>query len=116
LLPYDGSAKEAVRLVRRGKGGLVASVYTDDRAFFRDAVLGIAAFHGRVVVGSAKTAGVALGPGVVLPQFQHGGPGRAGGGEELGGVRGLSLYLQRVAVQGYGPLLDTLLPRKEATT
>lgn len=110
LLPYDGSASEAVRLVRRGRGGLVASVYSDDRAFARELVFGIGAFHGRVVLGSVKMAGAALGPGIVLPQFLHGGPGRAGGGEELGGLRGLGLYLQRVAVQGYGPLVDSLAP------
>jgi 3,4-dehydroadipyl-CoA semialdehyde dehydrogenase len=89
-----------VALVRRGGGGLVSSVYTDDRAVRREVVMGLAPFHGRVCVVSAKVAGAWLGPGAVLPQLLHGGPGRAGGGEELGGLRGMGLYLQRTALQG----------------
>ena len=108
LLPYSGDAREVVTLVRRGHGGLVASLYTEDRNFTRDVVLGLAPYTGRVTVGSAKMAGASMGPGTVFPQFVHGGPGRAGGGEELGGLRGLSLYLQRTAVQGYGPLIESI--------
>jgi oxepin-CoA hydrolase/3-oxo-5,6-dehydrosuberyl-CoA semialdehyde dehydrogenase len=108
LLPYDG-AEQAIALVRLGQGGLVASLYSEDRAFVRDVVLGIAAYNGRVSIGSAKMAAASMGPGTVLPQLVHGGPGRAGGGEELGGLRGLSLYLQRTAVQGYGPLVESIL-------
>ena len=100
LVPYDGSAAAAVALTNRGGGGLVASVYSDDRAFVEAVVPGIAPWHGRIWLGSEKTQGQALGPGAVLPQSVHGGPGRAGGGEELGGLRGLSLYLQRTAIQG----------------
>jgi oxepin-CoA hydrolase/3-oxo-5,6-dehydrosuberyl-CoA semialdehyde dehydrogenase len=107
VIPYRDAA-EAVAGVRRGGGGLVASVYSDDRAFLKEAVRGIAASHGRVFVGSKKVAGAAAGPGTALPQLQHGGPGRAGGGSELGGLRGLHFYMQRVALQGYGPLLDWL--------
>ncbi len=105
VVPYD-SAEEAVALVRRGGGGLVSSVYTEDRAFAADVVMGIAPVHGRVTVVNAKVSGAWLGPGTVLPQLLHGGPGRAGGGEELGGLRGMGLYLQRTALQGYGPLVD----------
>jgi oxepin-CoA hydrolase/3-oxo-5,6-dehydrosuberyl-CoA semialdehyde dehydrogenase len=105
LVPYDTVA-DAVALVHRGDGSLVSSVYTDDRAVAAEAVLGIAPSNGRVCVVNAKVAGAWLGPGTVLPQLLHGGPGRAGGGEELGGLRGLGLYLQRTALQGYGPLLE----------
>ena len=87
-------------LCNRGGGCLVASVYSDDKKFVAPVVHGIAPWHGRVWLGSEKTHGQALGPGAVLPQTIHGGPGRAGGGEELGGLRGLSLYMQRTALQG----------------
>jgi 3,4-dehydroadipyl-CoA semialdehyde dehydrogenase len=100
VLPYDGRAETAVELCNLGGGGLVASGYSDDRAFVEALVLGIAPWHGRVWLGSEKTQGQALGPGAVLPGTIHGGPGRAGGGEELGGLRGLAPYLQRTAVQG----------------
>ena len=99
VIAYDGSAAQAIELVNRG-GGLVASVYSDDREFVEQVVAGIAPWHGRVWLGSEKTQGQALGPGAVLPHTIHGGPGRAGGGEELGGLRGLMPYLQRTAVQG----------------
>jgi len=101
VIPYDGSAAEAIRLANRGGGSLVASLYTNDRAFAEEVVLGIAPWHGRVWVGSDKVADQALAPGMVLPASQHGGPGRAGGGSELGGLRGLAPYLQRTAVQGF---------------
>ncbi|HET7785756.1 MAG TPA: 3,4-dehydroadipyl-CoA semialdehyde dehydrogenase [Myxococcales bacterium] len=97
-------------LVRRGGGGLVCSVYSDDREFLRAFVLAVAPYHGRIYVGSEKVAGQTLGPGTVLPQLLHGGPGHAGGGEELGGLRGLALYSQRVAVQGDRALLDAIAP------
>lgn len=112
LLPYDGSATQAAALLARGRGGLVASVYTDDRAFSREMILGAAPYHGRLNLGSEKVAEYAPGPGTVMPQLVHGGPGRAGGGEELGMERGLDLYLQRTAVQGYKPLLDKMLDGK----
>ena len=109
LIPYDGSAAQATALVRKGAGGLVCSVYSDDRAFTGEVLFGIASMHGRVFLGSEKIADQAAGPGTVLPQSIHGGPGRAGGGEELGGVRGLSFYSQRTAVQGARPILEALL-------
>ena len=108
VLPYDGTAAQAAQLVERGRGGLVATVYSDDRAWSREAVLALAPWSGRVMLGSSKIAEISPGPGTVLPQLVHGGPGRAGGGEELGGVRGLDLYMQRTALQGYRPLLDRL--------
>jgi oxepin-CoA hydrolase/3-oxo-5,6-dehydrosuberyl-CoA semialdehyde dehydrogenase len=100
IVPYSGAVEDAVGLCNRGGGALVASLYSDDRAFVETLVLGIAPWHGRIWLGSEKTQGQALGPGAVLPATVHGGPGRAGGGEELGGLRGLAPYLQRTAVQG----------------
>jgi oxepin-CoA hydrolase/3-oxo-5,6-dehydrosuberyl-CoA semialdehyde dehydrogenase len=100
-------------LVRRGGGSLVCSVYSDDRDFLRGCVLAVAPWHGRIYIGSEKVAGQTMGPGTVLPQLLHGGPGHAGGGEELGGLRGLSLYSQRVALQGDRALLDAIAPALE---
>jgi 3,4-dehydroadipyl-CoA semialdehyde dehydrogenase len=108
LLPYDDAA-QVVSTVRRGGGGLVASLYTDDKSFTRTIVFGIASAHGRLVIGNEKIAAASIPPGTVLPNLVHGGPGRAGGGEELGGLRGMSLYLQRTALQGYGPLVAALV-------
>jgi oxepin-CoA hydrolase/3-oxo-5,6-dehydrosuberyl-CoA semialdehyde dehydrogenase len=108
LLPYSGSPEDAVALVNRGGGGLVASLYSDDRKWTEAVVLGIAPWHGRVWVGSERTAGQALAPGTVLPASLHGGPGRAGGGAELGGLRGLEPYFQRTAVQGFQGFLEKL--------
>jgi oxepin-CoA hydrolase/3-oxo-5,6-dehydrosuberyl-CoA semialdehyde dehydrogenase len=108
LLTYDGSPRAAADLVRRGGGTLVTSIYGDDRAQVAELVGRIAPYTGRLLLGSAKIAGQSTPPGMVLPQLVHGGPGRAGGGEELGGPRGLAFYLQRVAVQGDKPVLDQL--------
>jgi oxepin-CoA hydrolase/3-oxo-5,6-dehydrosuberyl-CoA semialdehyde dehydrogenase len=101
LLSYDGSAAEAVRLVARGGGGLVASLYSNDTAWLEQTALGLAPWHGRLWLGSDRMAEQSLPPGMVLPAMIHGGPGRAGGGEELGGLRGLEFYLQRTALQGF---------------
>jgi oxepin-CoA hydrolase/3-oxo-5,6-dehydrosuberyl-CoA semialdehyde dehydrogenase len=108
VMPYDGSAGAAARLVAAGGGGLVASVYSDDKEFLQGCVLGIAPFHGRVTIGSSKTAAQSIPPGTVLPSLIHGGPGRAGGGEELGGRRGLAFYMQRTALQGDRALLEAI--------
>jgi len=107
------AARLAAGLVQRGGGGLVCSVYSDDREFLRAFVLAVAPWHGRIYLGSEKVAGQTLGPGTVLPQLVHGGPGHAGGGEELGGLRGLQLYSQRVALQGDRALLDAIAPAAE---
>jgi 3,4-dehydroadipyl-CoA semialdehyde dehydrogenase len=106
---YDGRAATAAELVARGGGSLVASCYADDRAFIEELVLGTAPYSGRLFLGSAKIAGQATPPGMVLPTLVHGGPGRAGGGEELGGPRGLSFYLQRTAVHGDKAILEGAL-------
>lgn len=111
LLPYTG-VQQAAALVCLGQGGLVASIYTDDRNFLSTALLMISPWSGRILVGSKKVQGQATGPGVVLPSCVHGGPGRAGGGEELGGLRGLDFYSQRTAIQGDRALLDRVLGLK----
>ena len=108
LLSYSGMAEDAVRLVNQGGGGLDASLYSNDKAWTDAVVLGIAPWHGRIWVGSDKTAGQSLAPGTVLPASLHGGPGRAGGGAELGGLRGLEPYFQRTAVQGFQGFLEKL--------
>jgi oxepin-CoA hydrolase/3-oxo-5,6-dehydrosuberyl-CoA semialdehyde dehydrogenase len=114
VMPYDGSPGEAVKLVAAGGGGLVSSVYSDDKEFVRAAVLGIAPLTGRVTIGSSKVASQAIPPGTVLPQLVHGGPGRAGGGEELGGRRGLALYMQRVALQGDRAIVEYIAGKGDA--
>ena len=110
------AAAQAVELVRRGAGGLVCSVYSDERAFTGEVLFGIASLHGRVFLGSEKIADQAAGPGTVLPQSIHGGPGRAGGGEELGGERGLEFYMQRTALQGFKGLLESRFGAPEPAT
>jgi oxepin-CoA hydrolase/3-oxo-5,6-dehydrosuberyl-CoA semialdehyde dehydrogenase len=112
VMPYDGTAEHAARLVAAGGGGLVSSVYSDDKDFLAGCVLGIAPFHGRVTIGSSKIASQAIPPGTVLPSLVHGGPGRAGSGEELGGRRGLAFYMQRVALQGDRALLEALVGKR----
>ena len=82
-----------------GEGSLVSSVYSDDTGFVAAAVLAMAPYNGRVYVGAAEVAAESWGPGTVMPGLVHGGPGRAGSGEELGGVRGLHHFMQRTAVQ-----------------
>jgi len=109
IVPYDGTASDAAALVSRGNGGLVSSVYSDDTDFTGDVVLGLAPFHGRVFLGSAKIAEMSPGPGTVLPHLVHGGPGRAGGGEELGGLRGLAFYMQRTALEGSRPVIEKIV-------
>ena len=109
VVPYSGAAADAAELVARGQGGLVSSVYSEDTAFVADAVAGLAPYHGRLFLGSARIAEQSPGPGTVLPQLIHGGPGRAGGGEELGGLRGLAFYRQRVALEGSRPVIERIL-------
>ena len=108
LIPYDGSAAEAARIVALGGGTLVTSVYSDDPSWLGEFVPAVAATTGRVYVGSEGSAEVAPGSGAAFPQALHGGPGRAGGGEELGGLVGIELYMQRVAVQGDRSVVESL--------
>ncbi|HFB54710.1 MAG TPA: phenylacetic acid degradation bifunctional protein PaaZ [Hellea balneolensis] len=99
LMAYDGT-EEAVSLLQKGGGSLVASVFSYDREFTRDLVLGGAAFHGRMLLADRDSAKESTGHGSPLPHLVHGGPGRAGGGEEMGGTRGVMHYMQRTAIQG----------------
>jgi oxepin-CoA hydrolase/3-oxo-5,6-dehydrosuberyl-CoA semialdehyde dehydrogenase len=108
VLPWAGDAEAVSELVGRGNGGLVASVFSDDREFVAAMVHGIAPWNGRLYLGSGKMADQSLGPGAVLPGSVHGGPGRAGGGEELGGLRGLAIYQQRTALQGDRAVIEKL--------
>lgn len=99
LLPYR-DAVDALALARRGGGSLVASVFSADDAWAGQMVLGLAAYHGRVLVVNRSCAKESTGHGSPLAPLVHGGPGRAGGGEEMGGIRGVLHYMQRTAVQG----------------
>jgi phenylacetic acid degradation protein PaaN len=109
LLPYDGELASAAEIVALGKGSLVSTVYTDEREWLARAVAEIGPCLGRLVVANEKFANASMSPGCVFPVANHGGPGRAGGGEELGGVHGMSLYMQRLAVQGGASQLARLL-------
>lgn len=110
VMPYD-DVDQAVTLARRGKGSLVASLFTNDPEVARDVTLGLAPLHGRVLIGNHEVAKSSTGHGSPLPQLVHGGPGRAGGGEELGGMRGVKHYMQRTAVQGSPRLLSAVTGR-----
>jgi acyl-CoA reductase-like NAD-dependent aldehyde dehydrogenase len=103
VMPYDGSATAAAEAVALGGGTLVTSLYTDDAAWIGQFVEQGGSATGRLYVGSAHSEG--FGSGAALPQSQHGGPGRAGDGAELGGLPGAKLYLQRLALQGEKDLL-----------
>ncbi len=109
VMPYDGSADLAVQLVARGGGSLATSVYSDDAAWSQTVLLGIAPWTGRVYWASSKVFDQGVGHGAVMPSLVHGGPGKAGGGEELGGERGLRFYWMRTAVQGDVQLLKAVL-------
>jgi len=102
---------DAVTLARKGEGSLVASVMTHDADVARDLVFGIAAHHGRVLVLDRDCAKESTGHGSPLAHLVHGGPGRAGGGEEMGGVRGVTHYMQRTALQGSPARLSSLTRR-----
>ncbi|MFP8834490.1 3,4-dehydroadipyl-CoA semialdehyde dehydrogenase [Hydrogenophaga sp. XSHU_21] len=107
LMPYDSEA-QAFDLIRRGQGSLVASVFSADPDFTARAALELADSHGRVHAISPAVAASQTGHGNVMPHSLHGGPGRAGGGEELGGLRALGFYHRRSAVQAHTAALDTL--------
>lgn len=110
VMPYD-DIEEAVALAAKGKGSLVSSVFTDDPKVAEAAVLGLAPHHGRVLIGNRATAKSSTGHGSPLAPLVHGGPGRAGGGEEMGGMRGVKHYMQRTAVQGSPRLLSAVTGR-----
>jgi oxepin-CoA hydrolase/3-oxo-5,6-dehydrosuberyl-CoA semialdehyde dehydrogenase len=99
IIPYN-TVDDAIELARMGMGSLVASVITADDDIAKEIVFGIATMHGRVLVLNADCAKESTGHGSPMPLLVHGGPGRAGGGEEMGGKRGVLHYLQRTAIQG----------------
>jgi oxepin-CoA hydrolase/3-oxo-5,6-dehydrosuberyl-CoA semialdehyde dehydrogenase len=109
IAPYEGDAAFAADFVARGEGCLVSSAYSDDRDWVANFVTAAAPWAGRLYLGSAKMAAQSPGPGTVLPSLVHGGPGRAGGGEELGGERGMKFYMQRCALEGDASVLKSLL-------
>jgi oxepin-CoA hydrolase/3-oxo-5,6-dehydrosuberyl-CoA semialdehyde dehydrogenase len=111
VLPYDDTAG-LLDQIARGEGSLAGSVVTHDRSFAGNVVLGAAAYHGRFLVLDRDDAGESTGHGTPMPQLVHGGPGRAGGGEEEGGLRAVYGHLQRTAVQGGPDVLGELFGEK----
>jgi oxepin-CoA hydrolase/3-oxo-5,6-dehydrosuberyl-CoA semialdehyde dehydrogenase len=99
IMPYK-DLEEAIELSKKGKGSLCSSIVTADNKIAKEYVLGAGTYHGRILVLNAECAKESTGHGSPLPLLIHGGPGRAGGGEEMGGVRGVKHYMQRVAIQG----------------
>jgi oxepin-CoA hydrolase/3-oxo-5,6-dehydrosuberyl-CoA semialdehyde dehydrogenase len=110
LIPYRDGA-DAIALANRGKGSLVMSVFSYDTDFARDVVLGCGAFHGRIAFIDRDSGKESTGHGSPMPQMVHGGPGRAGGGEEMGGIRGVTHYMQRTALQGHPRVLSAITRR-----
>jgi oxepin-CoA hydrolase/3-oxo-5,6-dehydrosuberyl-CoA semialdehyde dehydrogenase len=107
LLPYDSTA-HAVALAARGAGSLAGSVVSHDPAFVREVVHGLAPWHGRLLVLDRDDAAESTGHGSPIPHAVHGGPGRAGGGEELGGLRAVLHHMQRTALQGSPAMLRSI--------
>lgn len=104
IMPYR-TIDEAVELANMGKGSLVSTVATADPEIATHYVMGSAPFHGRILILNEESARESTGHGSPMPLLVHGGPGRAGGGEEMGGVRGVKHYLQRTAVQGHPSMI-----------
>ncbi len=107
IMPYR-NLDHASELLNRGGGSLVASVITNDTNVARKLVLGSAAFHGRIYINNRTCMQESTGHGSPLPHLVHGGPGRAGGGEELGGIRAVKHYMQRTAIQGSADMLSAI--------
>ncbi len=110
VMPYR-DVDEAIALARRGDGSLAGSVFTADDTVAARLVLGLAPYHGRVLVVNRHCAKESTGHGSPLPHLVHGGPGRAGGGEEMGGIRGVLHYMQRTAVQGTPDVIGAVTGR-----
>ncbi len=107
ILPYE-TIDEAIELARLGEGSLVASIVSNDDTTARELILGTAAYHGRMLLLNRHCADESTGHGSPLPHLVHGGPGRAGGGEEMGGIRGVLHYMQRTALQGSPQTLSVI--------
>ncbi|HEU0097349.1 MAG TPA: phenylacetic acid degradation bifunctional protein PaaZ [Allosphingosinicella sp.] len=108
IMPYRDLA-DAVALANRGMGSLALSLFTFDPAVAEEFVLGAGAYHGRMVILDRTSAKESTGHGSPLPVLVHGGPGRAGGGEEMGGIRGVAHYMQRTALQGSPAVLSSVV-------
>jgi 3,4-dehydroadipyl-CoA semialdehyde dehydrogenase len=107
ILPYE-NLSQALEMIAMGEGSLVASVYGDEVFELAHVAADLAAFHGRLHIISSDVGAMHTGHGNVMPQSIHGGPGRAGGGEELGGLRGLSFYHRRTAIQGSTQVIEAI--------
>ena len=107
LMPYKNMA-DAIALSKKGKGSLCSTIVTASGIHARDYVLGAASYHGRILVLDEACAKESTGHGSPLPMLVHGGPGRAGGGEEMGGLRGIKHYLQRTAIQGSPTMITAI--------
>jgi oxepin-CoA hydrolase/3-oxo-5,6-dehydrosuberyl-CoA semialdehyde dehydrogenase len=108
IMPYS-DLNQAIALSKMGKGSLVSSVFTNDSKFAKEMVMGTACMHGRVLVLNREGAAESTGHGSPMPHLVHGGPGRAGGGEEMGGIRGVKHYMQRTAIQGSPSMLSAIV-------
>ncbi|MCU7497245.1 MAG: phenylacetic acid degradation bifunctional protein PaaZ [Ignavibacteria bacterium] len=107
VMPYV-SLHDAVKISNLGHGSLVASIFTADDRVAKELAFGLAPYHGRIMIINRNSAGESTGHGSPMPQLVHGGPGRAGGGEELGGILGVKHYMQRVALQGSPATLSSI--------
>lgn len=107
IMPYKNT-EEVIELSKKGKGSLCTSIVTADKNIARDYVLGAASHHGRILVLNSDCAKESTGHGSPLPLLVHGGPGRAGGGEEMGGLRGVKHYMQRTAIQGSPDMITAI--------
>jgi oxepin-CoA hydrolase/3-oxo-5,6-dehydrosuberyl-CoA semialdehyde dehydrogenase len=107
VLPYK-TIDQAIELAKMGKGSLVCSIITNDMKIAEKFILGAASMHGRILVLNEACSKESTGHGSPMPLLTHGGPGRAGGGEEMGGVRGIKHYLQRTAIQGHPTTITAL--------
>tara|TARA_B100001250_G_scaffold110066_1_gene92943 strand:+ start:698 stop:2746 length:2049 start_codon:yes stop_codon:yes gene_type:complete len=107
ILPYE-TIDQAIELAKMGKGSLVCSIITNDMKIAEQFVLGAASMHGRILVLNEACSKESTGHGSPMPLLTHGGPGRAGGGEEMGGIRGIKHYLQRTAIQGHPTTITAL--------
>ncbi len=107
LMPYN-SLQEAIALVKLGKGSLVSSIVTNNTSIATDYTIGAGPYHGRILVLNRTCSKENTGHGSPLPFLVHGGPGRAGGGEEMGGIRGVKHYMQRVAIQGSPDMITAI--------